>query len=52
VEKVTLRKYEVLGPFEIKKHLAKLAAASAQAYATSYLNAGRGNPSWISNEPR
>ena len=36
--------------FEIKNDLAKLATASAQASATSYLNAGRGNPNWIATE--
>ncbi len=49
---VTLRKFESLGPFEIKNDLAKLATASARASATSYLNAGRGNPNWIATEPR
>jgi aspartate 4-decarboxylase len=52
MDKVKLRKYEALGPFEIKNDLAKLATASAQASATSYLNAGRGNPNWIATEPR
>jgi len=52
MDKVTLRKYEALGPFEIKNDLAKLANASAQASASSYLNAGRGNPNWIATEPR
>jgi len=52
MDKVTLRKYEALGPFEIKNDLAKLASASAQASASSYLNAGRGNPNWIATEPR
>ena len=49
---VTLRKFESLGPFEIKNDLAKLATASARASAISYLNAGRGNPNWIATEPR
>jgi len=52
MDKVKLRKYEALGPFEIKNDLAKLATASAQASASSYLNAGRGNPNWIATEPR
>jgi aspartate 4-decarboxylase len=52
MDKVKLRKYEALGPFEIKNDLAKLATASARASATSYLNAGRGNPNWIATEPR
>jgi len=52
MDRVTLRKFESLGPFEIKNDLAKLATASARASATSYLNAGRGNPNWIATEPR
>jgi len=52
MDKVTLRKYEALGPFEIKNDLAKLASATAQTSAISYLNAGRGNPNWIATEPR
>ena len=52
MDKVRLTKYEALGPFEIKNDLAELATASAKAAATSYLNAGRGNPNWIATEPR
>jgi len=52
MDKVTLRKYEGLGPFEIKNDLAAIATASAQASSISYLNAGRGNPNWIATEPR
>ena len=52
MDKVALRRYEALGPFEIKNDLAKLAIKSAQGSATSYLNAGRGNPNWIATEPR
>src|SRR5262245_30768395 len=47
-----LRKYEKLGPFEIKDHLAKVAAKSAQESAITYLNAGRGNPNWVATQPR
>lgn len=52
MDKVTLRKYESLGPFEIKNDLAKLATASSKASSIAYLNAGRGNPNWIATEPR
>jgi aspartate 4-decarboxylase len=52
MDKVRLTKYESLGPFEIKNDLAQLASASAKAAATTYLNAGRGNPNWIATQPR
>src|ERR1700741_3384650 len=49
-----LKKYEKLGPFEIKDFLAKVAAKSVadSDSALSYLNAGRGNPNWVATEPR
>jgi aspartate 4-decarboxylase len=47
-----LRKYEALGPFEIKDFLAKVASKSAQESSVSYLNAGRGNPNWVATAPR
>ena len=40
-----LKQYEKLGPFEIKDFLAKVATKSAEEASSSYLNAGRGNPS-------
>src|SRR5881392_2699481 len=52
MNELNLRKYEALGPFEIKNDLAKLATASAKESAITYLNAGRGNPNWIATEPR
>src|SRR5881392_1235393 len=52
MNELNLRKYEALGPFEIKNDLAKLATASAKAASITYLNAGRGNPNWIATEPR
>ena len=50
----TLKKYEKLGPFEIKDFLAKVATKSAadSDSALTYLNAGRGNPNWVATEPR
>jgi aspartate 4-decarboxylase len=48
----SLKKYEKLGPFEIKDFLAKLATKSAAASDITYLNAGRGNPNWVATEPR
>src|SRR5829696_7891590 len=47
-----LKKYEKLGPFEIKDFLAKVATKSALEASRSYLNAGRGNPNWVATEPR
>jgi aspartate 4-decarboxylase len=49
---LTLKKYEKLGPFEIKDFLAKAASKTAQESAITYLNAGRGNPNWVATEPR
>ena len=49
---LNLKKYETLGPFEIKDFLAKVATKAAEQSATTYLNAGRGNPNWVATEPR
>ena len=46
------KKYEKLGPFEIKDFLAKVASKKALTDSISYLNAGRGNPNWVATEPR
>jgi aspartate 4-decarboxylase len=47
-----LKEFEKLGPFEIKDHLAHVATTTAELQATTYLNAGRGNPNWVATEPR
>lgn len=52
MDDMTLKKYEKLGPFEIKDFLAKVATKSAEESSISYLNAGRGNPNWVATEPR
>src|SRR5689334_1975610 len=52
MDDLDLAKYEKLGPFEIKDFLAKVASKSAEQSASTYLNAGRGNPNWIATEPR
>jgi aspartate 4-decarboxylase len=54
MDHLTLKKYEKLGPFEIKDFLAKVATKSAadSDSALAYLNAGRGNPNWVATEPR
>src|SRR5688572_20107927 len=52
MDDLNLTQYEKLGPFEIKDFLAKEALKSAQEASITYLNAGRGNPSWIATEPR
>ena len=49
---LTLKRYEKLGPFEIKDFLARLASKSAEESSLTYLNAGRGNPNWVATEPR
>jgi aspartate 4-decarboxylase len=52
MESLDYKKYEKLGPFEIKDFLAKVATKAAQEASISYLNAGRGNPNWVATEPR
>ncbi|HVJ24819.1 MAG TPA: bifunctional aspartate transaminase/aspartate 4-decarboxylase, partial [Burkholderiales bacterium] len=49
-----LKKFDKLGPFEIKDFLAKVATKSVadSDSALAYLNAGRGNPNWVATEPR
>ena len=52
VELLTLRKFESLGPFEIKNELIALAKDTSRTAQSAFLNAGRGNPNWIATEPR
>ena len=49
---VKLRKFETLGPFEIKDELIKLARKTSRTSQSAFLNAGRGNPNWIATIPR
>jgi len=49
---VKLRKFETLGPFEIKDELIKLAKKTSRTTQSAFLNAGRGNPNWIATIPR
>src|SRR5882672_3945189 len=49
---VKLRKFETLGPFEIKDELIKLAKKTSKTTQSAFLNAGRGNPNWIATTPR
>jgi aspartate 4-decarboxylase len=49
---VNLRKFETLGPFEIKDELIKLAKKTSRTTQSAFLNAGRGNPNWIATTPR
>src|SRR5580698_9155675 len=49
---VKLRKFESLGPFEIKDELIKLAKKTSRTTQSAFLNAGRGNPNWIATTPR
>ncbi len=48
----TLKKFESLGPFEIKNELIALAKKTSRTAQSAFLNAGRGNPNWISTTPR
>jgi len=47
-----LRKFETLGPFEIKDELIALAKKTSRTTQSAFLNAGRGNPNWIATTPR
>ena len=47
-----LEDYEALSPFEIKDELIKLAKKTSRTTQSAFLNAGRGNPNWISTTPR
>jgi len=47
-----LRKFETLGPFEIKDELIRLAKQTSRTTQSAFLNAGRGNPNWIATTPR
>ena len=49
---VKLRKFETLGPFEIKDELIHLARKTSRTTQSAFLNAGRGNPNWIATTPR
>jgi len=50
--RTTQKKLGVLSPFELKNKLISLGEESAQKNADVLLNAGRGNPNWISTVPR
>src|SRR6201995_2011993 len=49
---LTLKKFQVLSPFEIKDELIKLAKETSKRTQSAFLNAGRGNPNWIATTPR
>ena len=49
---MTLRKFEALGPFEIKNELINLAKATSKTTQSTFLDAGRGNPNWVATAPR
>ena len=49
---LTLKKFEALGPFEIKNELIDLAKKTSKTTQSAFLNAGRGNPNWIATTPR
>jgi aspartate 4-decarboxylase len=47
-----LKRFEALGPFEIKDELIRLAKKTSRTAQSAFLNAGRGNPNWIATTPR
>jgi aspartate 4-decarboxylase len=49
---LTLKKFEALGPFEIKNELIALAKATSKTAQSAFLDAGRGNPNWVATTPR
>jgi aspartate 4-decarboxylase len=49
---MTLKKFEALGPFEIKNELISLAKATSKTTQSAFLDAGRGNPNWVATTPR
>lgn len=49
---LTLQKFSELSPFEIKNELIELAKKASKTTQSAFLNAGRGNPNWISTVPR
>src|SRR6201995_1715534 len=49
---LTLKKFQVLSPFEIKDELINLAKDTSKRTQSAFLNAGRGNPNWVATEPR
>lgn len=46
------RSYSAISPFELKNKLIELAKGRQKKSARVMLNAGRGNPNWISSTPR
>lgn len=46
------KRLDTMSPFEIKNELIKLAKADARKSSQTFLNAGRGNPNWISYDTR
>jgi aspartate 4-decarboxylase len=52
MNELKLKEYEKLSPFEIKDFLIQAAKKASVASAMAFLNAGRGNPNWVSTEPR
>ena len=49
---LTLKKFQVLSPFEIKNELIERAKKTTRTTQSAFLNAGRGNPNWIATTPR
>ena len=51
-DKTKEAKLSVMSPFEIKNALINMAKKDARRSDRVFLNAGRGNPNWITTEPR
>jgi aspartate 4-decarboxylase len=52
MERISLRKFETLSPFEVKDELIKIARLNTSKSNLAFLNAGRGNPNWVATKPR
>lgn len=52
IDKHYAKRLSTMSPFEIKNELIKLAKADSKKSSSTFLNAGRGNPNWISYDAR
>ena len=52
LDKAYMKKLGSMSPFEIKNELIKLAQDDTRKSSATFLNAGRGNPNWISYDAR
>ena len=52
IDKAYAKKLSKMSPFEIKNELIRLAQGDSRKSSATFLNAGRGNPNWISYDAR